>query len=215
MNSVLAGNAFPHDASGSVSLALDSNGTPGVAFVEESGNDYMSFRVLYWRPGMTNAVVAYDFGNPDTDVNVSLAFAGTSPRIAGQMVGSATSDRLTFLSSSDGTTWNPPVFLPNGGTDFDSAIAADGMGHVAIAGDSNGATPNCGGNPYLALSPNDGMTWNAACPDNTGMAGYTGESMNAVYGASRIRGKLTLSFVNRGIGATAPQQPGIIYYQQP
>jgi hypothetical protein len=214
-NAVLSGYAFPRFASGALSLALDSSGAPALAFFEASDNDYRNFRVLYWRPGMTNAVVAYEFG-VDGDVDLTLAFSGTTPRIAGHMVGSMASDSLTVLTSHDGTTWNPPVFLANGGTQFDSALAADGMGHEAIAADVNSSNPTCAANPFISLSMDEGMTWTPSCPNTTNDAGYGAYSMNAIYGASRNRGKLMLGFVNSNATGTAPaQMPGIIYYQQP
>jgi hypothetical protein len=187
---------------------------PGVAFFEEAGADFADFRVMFWRPTMPEAVVAYRF-TVNQGIDLSLAFSGTNPRIAGHMVGSATSDSLTFLSSTNGMMWSAPVFLANGGTADDSALAVDGMGHAAIAADRNGSNPTCGGNPYLSLSGDDGATWMASCPDNMGAARYGAYSMNALYGASRVRGTLMLGFVNDGTGTQPPRQPGIIFYQRP
>jgi hypothetical protein len=213
-------------ASASVRVAVDSTGTPGVAAFQP-GASY-SKQVLFWRPGK-QAVSAYTFV-VDNGVDLSLAFDGVKPRIAGHMVspavdaGEVAPDSLTFLSSDDGITWNPKVNLPsNGGTlgtSFSSALALDGMGHASVVSDINGRTGNdagCSGNPYIATSAdeNDGGAVWAACGANTNdTLKYGSYSVSASYGASRLKGTLTASFVTNAIAVDAgANQAGIIYWQ--
>lgn len=212
-NDVTAGFAFPTAASGSLSLALDSTGAPALATYEASGPNYTNFRTLFWRPGMATAVVADEF-YVDNSIDLSLGFHGTSPVIAGHQVGTASSDTMTVVSSTDGTTWGTPVVLANGGTAFTSALAFDGAGNAAIASDTNGTNPTCAANPYIAFSTDDGATWSAACP-STAAVGYTTHAVNAAYGTSRLRGKLVVSFVNGSGGSTPPTESGIVIWQSP
>jgi hypothetical protein len=221
------GYANPLGNPASISVAVDSTGAPAVAAYQ--GDDNYGKEVLFWRPG-TPAVEAYVFA-VDNGVDVSLAFEGTKPRIAGHMViptldaGAVLPDSLIFLSSNDGVTWTPPVNLPsdNGmvATAFTSALALDGMGHAAVVADINGTTDNgCGGNPYLATSADEddgGALWTACGADTTDVHQYSSYSASAAFGASRLKGKLTASFVSNASLVTdaGADQGGIIYWQAP
>jgi hypothetical protein len=207
------GYAFPVIGSSILGVAVDSTGTPGLAVYEANGSGYANFRALFWRPGMASAVVANEF-DVDGAIDLSLAFDGTSPVIAGHMVADSTSDSLTVVSSSDGTTWDGPVVLPDGATAATSALALDGTGNAAIASDTNGTNPTCAANPYIAFSPDDGTTWNPSCPA-TATQGYGTHSISAAYGHGRLAGKLVVGFVNDSGGSTAPTQSGIVTWQSP
>lgn len=211
--SVTAGYVYPVGASSTVSVATDSTGAPALAMYEGSGPGYANFRTLFWRPGMANAAVANEF-TVDGSIDLALSFHGTSPVIAGHMVASATSDNMTVVSSADGTTWNAPVLLANGGTAFTTALAFDGHGNGAIASDTNASNPTCAANPYVAFSPDDGTTWTASCPGGPAQ-GFTTHSVNAAYGQGRLTGKLVVGFVNSAGGASAPTESGIVIWQSP
>jgi len=215
--SPFAGYAWPHWGSPSMSLAVDATGAPGLAMYEETGNGYGNYRALFWRPGMAEASVAYDF-NVDASPDLTLVFDGTKPRIAGHMdAGDAGADTLTFLSSSDGMTWSAPLHLPPSGSSFDSALATDGMGHLLIAADRNATNPNCPANPVVATSSDDGMTWTVACPDTADAYGFSAYSITAAYGASRLKGTPAVAFLNTNTNTVdaGPSSPGIVYWQHP
>jgi hypothetical protein len=209
----LAGFAYPPVTSGTVSLAVDSAGAPALAVYEASGSGYPSYRTLFWRPGMSTAVVADAF-TVNAGIDLALAFHGTSPVIAGHQLASGTSDAMNVVSSTDGMTWSAPVQLANGGTAFTTALAFDGSGHGAIASDSNGSNPTCAANPYVAFSPDDGATWAAACPA-TAAQGYGTHSVNAAYGQGRLAGKLVVGFINDTQSTTPPNESGIVVWQSP
>jgi hypothetical protein len=137
---------------------------------------------------------------------------------------------LTYVSSSDlGTTWNAPEPLAlSGGAGFYSWLATDQHGNEAITSWYNGSTTSfaqaagCGTNPFVARSADGGAGWggcNLALPDFNMNSGQT-----AVYGASRIAGKLTMggaSTVGNGIvlpggdGGPSSEIAAFVYYQDP
>jgi hypothetical protein len=168
----------------SVSVAVDSAGVPAVAFYQPPPSAYDT-SLLFWKKGVTvEAVVVTDSNNIQNDgVDLTLRFDGTRPRVAGHLVAdpSATYD-LTYVASDDGTTWTVPVRVPRdgtAGTAFTSALAFDGMGHAALAADTNtGSGDNVCGNPYLARSA-DGITWTACGADTTKTREWTVGALNA------------------------------------
>jgi len=220
------GYATPLRTSATVSIAIDSSGAPAVAAYGLDNADYGK-QVLFWRPGV-QAVAAYSFA-VDNGVDLSLAFDGTKPRIAGHMTtptldaGAVLPDTLTFLSSTDGVTWNLPVNLPSNdgqvSTSFASALALDGMGHASVVSDINGSSDNtCGDNPYIATSADEadgGALWTACGADKTLVHKYESYSVSASYGGSRLKGILTASFVSNASRVTdgGADLDGIIYWQ--
>ena len=211
-----------------MSVAIDSNGVPAVAMFE-AGDQSDNEQLLYWKRGTASAVSVYTFplGSPD----VTLAFDGTKPRIAGHMdapSGATAPDSLVFVASDDGVTWTTPVHLPSNQatqyTAFDSAMALDGQGKVAVVADINGTTGGagtCGENPYvatasIAAAPYGGA-WTACGADTTNSFGFSASAVSAAYGRSRLTGVLTLSFINTiaNAGADGGVPQGVVYWQHP
>jgi hypothetical protein len=224
------GYLYPSTGSGTLSLAIDSNGVPAIAAYAVFGTD-LSYpkKLVFWRSNTPSGVSVYSFGI-DGPVDVSLAFDGTKPRIAGHMDsppppdGGAAADNLAFVASDDGITWSNVVHLPsNDGaqlTAFASALALEGNGHAAVAADINGGggvAPPCGDNPYIATSPADdgGGAWTACGADTNDEHVYNSYSPTAIYGASRISGTLMVTFISNASHDAGADQAGIIYYQAP
>jgi hypothetical protein len=197
-----------------ISVAVDSTGTPAVAFYQEPESGYDT-ALLFWRKGMVDAVMATDSNDvQNDDVDLTLRFEGTKPRVAGHLSADDPSNYdLTYVTSDDGSTWFAPVRLPRdgtAGTAFTSALAFDGMGNVAVAADTNsGSGDNVCGNPYLARSSN-GTSWTACGADTTKTRNWKVGGLNAAYGSSRLKGKLALGFHN---GSIEQELAGVVYWQ--
>jgi hypothetical protein len=220
------GYLYPVFGSGVVSVAIDANDVPAVAAYQVLGTiDSYPKELVYWSAETVGAVGVYGFA-VDGSVDVSLAFDGTKPRIAGHMdsPGAAGSDSLAFFASADGVTWSSVVHLPdNDGsqdTAFTSALAIDGLGQAAVASDINGGVGNgksCGTNPYVATSPtDDGQgAWTACGADKTGVHHYSSYSVSAFYGGTRAKGTLMVSFISGASNDAGADQPGILYWLAP
>jgi hypothetical protein len=215
--------AYPTFTSGTIGVAIDSNGVPGVAAYEAKPGS--SQQLLFWRAGTPDAISVYTFSE-DGPIDVSLVFDGAKPRIAGHMdtPSAADLDTLAFVASEDGVTWSKLVHLPNNDgaqvTSFDSALAIGGPGLVAVAANINGGGGGmpCGRNPYVATtSIDDGSgVWQACGADATGVHAYSSaSSVSALYGASRLSGTLVVSFGSGASAATdaGANQGGLIYWQ--
>jgi hypothetical protein len=219
------GYVYPFLNSGTISVAIDSSGAPAVASYNVTPDDYGK-QLVFWRPGTPDGVGVYSF-SLDGSVDLSLAFDGTKPRIAGHMDPSTATpplDNLAFVASDDGVTWSSVVHLPNNGgaqgTAFDSALALDGTGNAAVASNingGNGGSGKCGDNPYIATSPaDDGTgTWTACGADTTGVHDYGAYSVSALFGASRVKGTLVASFVSAASDDAEADQGGILFWQHP
>jgi hypothetical protein len=199
----------------SVSLAVNSAGVPAVAFYQPPPTAYTT-TLLFWRKGMAEAVKVADSNNIQNDnVDVNLRFEGTMPRIAGHLRAAATTTYdLIYAASVDGLTWGTPIQVPRDGTAttaFTSALALDGKGNAAVAAGTNNSTNDttCA-DPYLARSAN-GTTWTACGADTTKSRKWSVDALSAVYGTSRISGKLTLGFHNANIQG---EQAGVVYWQE-
>lgn len=205
-----------------VSLAIDSAGAPGLAFIIDPLTGY-NRSWGYWHQGMPQAVAVTDTHNIQNDSpDVSLAYFGTQPRIAGHLIADmmATYD-LTYASSADGMTWSAPVRLPldmTAGTAFTSALAVDPGGVPSVLADINtgmgtgmGRGGACG-NPYLAQGNASGAAWTACGADNPIAHAYVATSLNAAYGSSRLRTTLVAAFHNSN---TQGDRAGIVYWQHP
>jgi hypothetical protein len=222
-NHVLAGYVDPDYGSGEVSVAIDSNGVPAIAaFEAQNASDNQ--QLLFWRAGTSNAISVYSFdldGTPD----VTLAFEGTKPRLAGHVDQPVASgfDSLAFFASNDGVTWTAPSFLPDNAdsqyTAFDSTMALDGTGHASVASDINsGNGAGCGNNPYVATSSDDDAgAWTACGADTTKVHAFDAYSASAAYGTSRVNGTLALSFISadEGGGTAGTDKAGIIFWLHP
>jgi hypothetical protein len=198
----------------SVSVAVDSNGTPAVAFYQPPPTGYNT-TLLFWRRDMAEAVPVTDTNDVQNDsVDLTLRFDGTKPRVAGHISADDPSDYdLTYVASDDGATWAAPIRVPRdgtAGTAFTSALALDGKGNAALAADTNtGSGDNVCGDPYLARS-SDGTTWSACGADTTKTRHWSVDALSAAYGGSRIAGKLALGFHNSNIQG---EQAGVVYWQ--
>jgi hypothetical protein len=137
---------------------------------------------------------------------------------------SADQGTLAFVASEDGITWSKVVHLPNNTgsepTSFDSALAIDGPGHIAIASNINGGNGHkpCGKNPYVATTTTDDGSgvWKACGADATSVHRYpSASSVSALYGASRLSGTLVVSFASAASAVTdaGADQGGLIYWQ--
>jgi uncharacterized protein (TIGR03437 family) len=156
-------SGFVLDQYVSPSLALDSNGAPGIAY---SGiDDNSNGAVLFWRPVANTAVKAADSQGNGSVYNVKLLFYNTNPRITASMLrndsnsGDTYGDSVHFMHSEDGgTTWAEPVIVPPDGNSssdypFDMGIDSKGMVGVGFGQNSNsGDSSHKCGNPKYSTS---------------------------------------------------------------
>ena len=105
-----------------VSVAVDSVGNPGLAFV---GANASTNSELFWRPGMTVPVIAAENNDKENQgPDVKLAFAGTRPRLA--FAGARDNNYFadydhtiwSMKSNDTGTTWAPAVNVVSDGNSF-------------------------------------------------------------------------------------------------
>ncbi len=155
------------------SLALDSDGAPGVAYFAPAA-DVDNTILFFWHPTQSGGPVrALDSqGQGSDEVAVKLRFYGLNPRVAVflQRTDADFGVGLHFARSEDGgATWLTPVVIPPDGdssTDYPFDLALDSQDHGAIAFGQNGSSGNdtCG-YPKLARS-NDLTSWTtcAAAP---------------------------------------------------
>ena len=197
-----------------ISMAVDGSGRIGVAYYEPPATGY-TMTMMYWRNDLASAVAVTDSNTVQNDYcDVSLAYEGTKPRIAGHLVAdTSVTYNLTFVSSADGVMWNPAVKVDVGTlTGTDSWLAMDGNGNAAIVANGRG---KCMAEPYVARSTDDGMTWKACTPEISAMHTFTDASMTAAYGASRIKGKLVIGFQNSETNQTPGEPNGVWFYVSP
>jgi uncharacterized protein (TIGR03437 family) len=148
-------------ARGSVtlSLALDSNATPAIAwFADDTVNSYNEI-LMFWKPtGSAAPVKVMDSQNQQSDqLAVKLAFAGLNPRVLAYVQrkdGDFGVAVHTTKSDNGGATWATPVLVPPDGdrsTDypFDLAIDSQGRGAAPI-GSNGGSNSGVCGNPKFA-----------------------------------------------------------------
>jgi hypothetical protein len=196
------------------SIAVDGSGRVGVAYYEPPATGY-TMTMMYWRNDLASAVAATDSNNVQNDYcDVSLAYDGTKPRIAGHLVAdTSVTYNLTFVSSADGVTWNPAVKVDVGTTTgTDTWLAMDGNGNAAIVASGRG---NCMAEPYVARTTDDGVTWTSCMPEISAMHTFSDDSTTAAYGASRIKGKLVIGFQNSHTNQTPGEPNGVWFYASP
>lgn len=163
-----------------VSLALDAQGRPAVAFFSQVSAT--EFDLAFWRVGQASVIVVtgdrIDLTPAARRPSVSLLFEGTTPHLAYHrrtLEPLATADdtpELFYVHALDeGATWAAPVAIPRNGTmtNFHStrwyqALALDASGRVSVAANFafSGGQTQCGG-PKLARSP-DGTQFTTCAP---------------------------------------------------
>ena len=151
-----------------ISLALDSNGNPAVAWFADDLTKSYNRILQFWRPaGSAAPVKVMDSQNQQSDqIAVKLVFAGLNPRLLAYLVrlDSVDNDLNDRSAKSDdgGNTWSAPVTLPMDGdrsSDYPFDLAVDSQGHGAAAIGSNGGFNggDCGFPKFSRT--NDFVTW--------------------------------------------------------
>jgi hypothetical protein len=201
------------------SMAVDSAGNPGIAYLVEGDSDSAE---AFWRPesGGSAVVAAANNGNDDC-ADVSLSFSGTQPRIA--FAGARSEDYYSgydqsiwsIQSTNDGTIWLPPVGVPADGlTSMGGPIAsASGTkGQVAIVSSQDGAITGSFAWGFPKISRSDDMvTFQTTAPALVDNPSY--ESI--AYPGVKFGGndKLWVSFVNLDYW-NGQLGPGIVLWRE-
>ena len=130
---------------GPISLAVDSAGNVGIAFLISNG---MTADLGFWRPGNAAPAVIATADNLDLTVagrqpSVTLAFVGTTPNVAYHLRKLPDTDatELWYLKSSDsGSTWGTPIAIPRNSSTAGvhstrnyQALAIEPSGRVSVA----------------------------------------------------------------------------------
>jgi hypothetical protein len=144
-----------------VSLALDSKGEAGLAYVVSAESNTAE---AFWRPaGGAAIVIADNNGNMNDDPDIQLSFYGTEPRVAftGQRDNSNDWDHSVGAAraSGNGGNWLPVVNIPSDlSTSLEGpvSIASGSKGQAAITTSTNGGVGDgvCG---YPKLSRSDDL----------------------------------------------------------
>jgi uncharacterized protein (TIGR03437 family) len=158
-------NLSSADGSTTISLALDSNGNPGIAWFADDQKVSYNRVLQYWRPGSAPVKIMDTQGHQSDGVAVKLVYSGLNPRVLAELQ-RADADFGVLLhtarSDSGGATWNAPVVIPPDGTsstDYPFDLAVDSRGNGVAAFGQNGGTGDtvCGW-PKISRTA-DFVTW--------------------------------------------------------
>jgi hypothetical protein len=197
-----------------VSLAVDSSGTPALAYAYADSAGTATTIAYTHLDGSSSVDV---IPGVSTDATVQLAFDGTKPRVAAYIFLApdwpTTGKVVWFSSSDDGTTWGTPVNIPNDqGSVFDSyvSLAVGPAGKVAVgAGIGGGDGTATYGTPKYATSA-DLKTFTTVGPALPGFAGET-MWMRSAYGSD---GKLQIAFYLINPNDTYVSGEGLVYWRE-
>ncbi len=200
------------------SLALDSTGTPAIAYwVPDTTQGYNDI-LYFWRPPSGTPIKVMDTQNQQTDVFVKMLFHQNNPRIVvhAQRQDADFGVGLHFVRSDDGGhTWTSPVVIPpdgNSSTDYPFDLTLDSKGDGAIFfGQNSGSGDAACGNPKLSLSTDltNWKTCSAADVSVTSQYSVYPGSVAAAYGGND---KLYLLWWDNGTSTTGT---GVLMYRQP
>lgn len=213
---------LPHDGddarkgNGVLSLALDTTGAPALAYVMRSVDNAVAYQnaFLYLRPGGT-PVRMVDSGNVQNDnPQLSLAFDGVKPRVAGLLTRSAAEPRATWMfRSDDGAVFSEarvPDDARDQGGDYMDLSWKGGKGVLAYRYGTSSMHGQCGG-PKLSRST-DAVTWTTCGADEQSHQ-FLGNFVSAELAAT---GKLVAAFHAPVDEATpARWQRGIVVWREP
>lgn len=211
-----AGGDDARKGRGQLWLALDSAGSPAVAYEMQSDDPAVpnNVAVMYWRSG-TTAVRVVDSGNRQNDVpQVALAFDGTKPRVAMHLARTGQTTTTWVYRSDDGLTFTgaavPDDAEDTGGTWMDLSYFA-GNGAITYSFDGSGAKGACGG-PKISRS-SDAQTW-ATCGADDVTHQFLGQYVSAEHDRA---GKLVMAFYEDQEDTASPKRfgRGIVLYREP
>lgn len=211
-----------------VSIAVDADGQPGVAFFKDALGGLAE--LVFWRPGSAVHTIAtsgaVDVSTQDKRPSVTLTFVGNVPHVAYHLRNvepDPTSDHTPELfyakaTDSSGSSWSTPVPMQRNGngttyhsTRYYQGLTAEASGRTRLAAyfAANGAVTTCGG-PKLYRS-DDGVTFAAPCAPTNSPIQFGGQWLSLWQHAP---GKLTLIFHydNR---ANANLKPGVVMWREP
>lgn len=222
---------------GPISLALDGDGAPGLAYFSAGAS--LKATLAFWRPGAAAATAVTDSDQADVlrpverQPSVSLAFAGTTPRLAfhllraepvlnGMMTDQAPELWTSIATDATGTTWSAPVGVPRTG-DFQAmrfnttqwyqglAIHQGGAITIGAAFLSRGTVNTlCAGGPKFAKSTNNGMSFETCSPTNTPL-NFAGEWLSLwAHANNKVT---TVFFYDRRVNDAI--RGGLVLYREP
>lgn len=197
------------------SLALDAAGAPGLAYFVGSFDGASwpaNLWLVYWRPDRTEAAVVVSAeGFVNQRPTASLAFQGTSPRLAHHLRRGSDSASLFFSASEDGVSWPPPVPLPNpaGNTGGQFLALTFSTGGRAVVVEESTTPPG----PQV-FSSTDLVSWSVTAADASGELGAAGRYVSAAFDPA---GALLASFawIPRSDDDSPPLAPGILLWREP
>lgn len=230
---VTAGQA---SALGSISLALDADGNPGLAYFTKGAS--LRATLAFWRPGTASATEIASSNMTDVLVpverrpSVTLVFVGTTPRVAfhllradpvlnGMMTDQNPELWTSVATSAAGTTWSPPVGMPRNGdfqtmrfntTQWYQGLVVHPNGSMTVGGAflSRGTINTlCSGGPKLSRSA-DGMTFDTCSPMGTPL-NFAGDWLS-MWGHAPNKVSLVFFYDRRASDAV---RGGVILYREP
>jgi hypothetical protein len=195
---------------GDVSVAVDSDGKPGVLYGLAPKEAYNT-AIAFWRPGDAAPSKVIDSGNYQNDaVHLSLAFAGNKPRAAVNLAHDGTSSPTYFIASDDGKEWASPINVAKDGgqsTDWYLNLAvtekaeprpeAEALALPVVGGNTDGT--KCG-QPKLARMT-DMKSFATCSPDTNGSLALSAKYASASFDA---KGKLYMALSNTSNDAKLP-----------
>jgi hypothetical protein len=230
---VTAGQA---SALGPISLALDSDGAPALAYFTKGAS--LRATLAFWRPG---GATAYEIANSNTtDVlmpverrpSVALTFSGTTPRVAfhllradpvvtGMMTDQNSELWTSVATGADGASWGAPVGMPRNGdfqtmrfntTQWYQGLVVHPGGAITIGSAflSRGTINTlCAGGPKLSKSAN-GTTFETCSAMGTPL-NFAGEWLS-MWGHAPNKVTMAFFYDRR---ASELIRGGVILYREP
>ena len=202
------------------SLALDSAGTPAIAYWADDTKISYNEVLLFWKPaGGAAPVRAMDSqGQQSDDLSVKLTFFNLNPRILAytQRKDADFGVGVHFVRSDDGgITWQTPVVLPpdgNSSSDFPFDLTLNSKGEAAASfGQNSGSGDAVCGSPKLSRST-DLVHWTTCAIADKSITGDFGPFPGAIQLAFGGNDRLYLLWWEQG---DTQANSGILMYREP
>lgn len=195
-------------------LKVDGAGNPGIAFWVAPMDGYNS-TLGFWRPGYANTIKVTDTnGTQNDNINVSLSFMGTSPRMAFFATRVSTdSGNYSAAASDSGQAWAPIVEIPS-----DEGTASGGTIALAVGSKDQGidlmqafggdGTALCG--TPKAATTTDFVHWTTCS-----LGGPTGLSLDGPEWLSNAYNSADTFYAAMVNTDPTNVTPGVLLYRQP
>ncbi|MBS2031879.1 MAG: exo-alpha-sialidase [Deltaproteobacteria bacterium] len=195
------------------SIAVDSKGSPGVAYGTGSKDEGVQVRFYFVRPGDAEPTKVLDVKNQNDDFDARLVFAGTNPRIA---IAAAMNDMgdppdaWSVKSDDGGKTWSKALAIPADGNHSlarSVSFALSPTGKAAFTAGIRAGNNDDSKCKDPVLSRGDLSSWSTCSPAPSADFFFQADFPVVAFHGE----KLAMAFVNNNPEAMAK---GIVYWTE-